>query len=134
MLAQMAGFFEGEGCISIGSCGGKQFHLMIRISNTCTRPLLRFSKYFGGKIRYHSVSHPNGKLIYGWICPTSQQLSFLKQLGHLIEVRPERVKIANQFIELKSWGCQGRKISARSYTRRKELYEQMKIINKTGRR
>lgn len=43
----LAGFFDGEGCITLGKNGG----VTISVVNTCYRVLCQFQDAFGGSVR-----------------------------------------------------------------------------------
>jgi len=49
-LSYMAGFFDGEGCISVGVYGNDYLSIVVNIAQNKIDPLLLFQKHFGGPI------------------------------------------------------------------------------------
>jgi hypothetical protein len=95
-LAYTAGFFDGEGCISIGKNGAVD----IRITNTAKSVLVKFQNLFGGNIgnRTQKVN----KTQYAYCLYGENAIEFIKLLKpYLIEKLPQAETIL-EYYELRN--------------------------------
>lgn len=132
-LAYLAGFFDGEGSISIlknlynmaARRGNPRYDLCARISNQHLETLLRCKEAFGGSIG----GSANANAFY-WSVSSIKAYRFLQEIEPFIRIKKSQLQLAKQFQELKS--------SRRTRTALTEeelcLYEQfqlaMKMLNK----
>jgi len=95
-IAYAAGFFDGEGCISISKNGAVD----IRITNTAKNVLVKFQKLFGGTIgnRTQKVN----KTQYAYCVYGENAIEFIKILKpHLVEKLPQAETIL-EYYELRN--------------------------------
>lgn len=70
-VAWAAGFFDGEGCVSIAKSARKgqplpYYRADLIVSNTSREPLDRFAGLFGGRVVVVRLAQHKRKLTYGW--------------------------------------------------------------------
>lgn len=131
-LIKMAGFFDGEGSISLTKHWRRkyqQIHLNIRVSNTFPELLKWFLVYFGGRLNRRAPSHLGKRSLYTWACPHSNRENFLKKVGSFLESRPERVEVAKQFLKTGSREVRPKGYPPKLKKEREELYRRMKVLN-----
>jgi hypothetical protein len=95
-IAYAAGFFDGEGCISISKNGAVD----IRITNTAKNVLVKFQKLFGGTIgnRAQKVN----KTQYAYCVYGESAIEFIKILKpYLVEKLPQAETIL-EYYELRN--------------------------------
>ena len=71
-IAWSAGFFDGEGFITIGRRSGKYrgHYLRVGVNHVAIGPLLKLQEIFGGKIQYEEKVKGNRKPRHRWIVNT----------------------------------------------------------------
>jgi len=95
-LAYLAGFFDGEGSISVTSCSTS---LKIVVTNTDRRAVNLFQKAFGGAIHTQDRSAINRKTCYQWYMHGKKAGYVLNALLPHLVVKKRRAEIALIFLE-----------------------------------
>jgi hypothetical protein len=92
-----AGFFDGEGCISIVFHKKKHYSLELAVSQADPNPLWAMQSLFGGRIVKHgqSVNRP----VYYWKASSRQSMEAIKEMLPFLVVKREQAIIALQFRE-----------------------------------
>ena len=109
--AWMAGFIDGEGCLTIARQMRKgrpspAYRVFITVSNT-NRPCLEFFKtLYGGEIynihdRRKDKRGTNWAEAYDWYCPVSSSERLLCDLLPYLRLKQEQAKILLEFIRSK---------------------------------
>jgi hypothetical protein len=104
-LIYLAGFFDGEGCISIchhsNSKKYKYLNLDIFVSNTNIPSLELFKNVFNGNIYAQSnktyKDHPNWKQAYVWQLGNNRASECLKELLPYLEQKKPQALLAIEF-------------------------------------
>lgn len=99
-LAWCAGFFDGEGYVTISRRNHKGYtghYLRVGINHVAPEPLYKFVELFGGKLEYDDKCKGNRKPRYRWAKSTSSALSVLEQLEPYLLNKQNVVKIAREF-------------------------------------
>lgn len=93
-LAYMAGFFDGEGCVSYGSKTPA-----VSLSQTVEAPLLMFVKYFGGKIHVGSRITTGGLTMFVYRRGSREdRLALLSALYPYCSSKREKMKKALELL------------------------------------
>ena len=129
----LAGFFDGEGCISLSRRRqSNKIRIMIKLGNTIREPLRLFQKEFKGNIRYRRPANPNSKDYYNWFCPSSEWIRFItKVIIPYSIIKKERGQIVLSFLETKKTGSS--RISIDEEKLRVALYLRVRKLNHRGR-
>lgn len=99
-LAYLAGFFDGEGCVSILSYhGGKSFGIRLFASQIDPRPLNILKDKFGGSIQVQPKL-PNRRTIYKWGVEGEKAVIALNLLRPYLVVKSEQADIVLEFAPL----------------------------------
>lgn len=82
-IAWAAGFFDGEGCVSITRYtvrGEDRFRLVIAVGNTSVVSLEKLKSLFGGRI--HKLNHTEGRRFYQhqWLVEADKASDALEQM------------------------------------------------------
>jgi hypothetical protein len=106
----IAGLLDGEGCISIGRCGGDFYGARLQIKMCAFDSLFYIQQKIGGRICLMK-SPGKHRDVFNWYIST-------KDMGKLLPLLlPELVIVFN---------------SCKSKIERQHLYKQMMALNKTG--
>lgn len=98
IVPYLAGFFDGEGTISIKSVQGKWVSLKLQMSNLNWDVVSLFKKVFGG---YAFEGRNNGKAFYHWGITSHKASSCLSRLEPYLIIKKEQAQLAIQFQTLK---------------------------------
>src|SRR6185295_17407740 len=103
ILAYCAGFFDGEGTVTITTektkvkTGRRNHRVQINASQKEIRPLLLFKSTFGGSVRL--ITKRGIRSCYTWwICGREKQLLFLETIIPFLLIKRTEAKIAKQFL------------------------------------
>lgn len=103
-LAYIAGFFDGEGSVTIHqnakpSPRGKNPNhtLQVSIGNTDPRVLVRVHEEFGGGFCYRKRIKANHRKIAQWQARSRSALAFLEAIQPYIEMKCDQVAVAIAF-------------------------------------
>jgi len=105
-LAWAAGFFDGEGSVSIPLVHPKtrgkayrQMQLQVTCTNTYPQALKRFQEWFGGRVttvHRGAKDHPR-KPCYKWAMEANGAASFLNAVRPYLKVKHEQADLALRF-------------------------------------
>lgn len=134
--AWMAGFFDGEGCISIRSTKKQPLpSSLITICNTKEDSIKVFQYYFGGKIHYRTFKTPgkNKKPEYRWNCPKATDIEFITIIFPFLVIKRVQAKLFLDFQKTLVRGSgRSRKVSDENRMLRYGIYGKMKLLNAKG--
>lgn len=123
--AYWAGFFDGEGCVTIES-NGKTSGLRCILTNTDLEVLLLAQKRYGGALNGKSKGKDNWKQSYHLRLRSVESKPFLEDILPYLIIKKERVVMALEYIEKFS----GR--GNRNPESREPYINRMKEFNKRG--
>lgn len=137
-LAWVAGFFDGEGYITIGrsvsTYKDKTYHghyLRVGINHVAPKPLERIHKLFGGTIRFKkSVSSKDGcnrKMRTEWLLQETKAIEFLKTIYPYLYNKEKAADIAFEFSLTK--GTHGKRVSDEVREKRDQLKQMLVDLN-----
>lgn len=102
--AYMAGFIDGEGCLSIvraqprGRTRSIGHRPMVIVANTNVASFDIFVKYYGSK-RSPSKKKPNHKIRWVWTCPAGKIYHLLKDVYPYLILKKKQAEIILDFLE-----------------------------------
>jgi hypothetical protein len=103
-LVYLAGFFDGEGCVSFGYTNGrpgeaKRPWCMASVGNTDLRPLELYKKRFAGSICLTGthLRRPNNKPLFQWHVSGKQLDLFLLSMTPFLIIKADKVDQAKEF-------------------------------------
>lgn len=106
----IAGFFDGEGNISISPHRVSEEHkgpylvLIINITQVDRTPLEHIAALYGGNIRIHRPANTNWSVVHRWNITARSALKFLEDIVPYLIVKREEALIAIEFQKLKKLG------------------------------
>jgi len=99
-LEYAAGFFDGEGCITIvRNKNSNSFALNVGINNTAYLPLKLICDRFGGSVRFRKSVNPNWRPQWQWQAVCKNAYYFLSSILPLLLIKKEEAKLAIEFYE-----------------------------------
>ena len=136
-LAYFAGFFDGEGCISLWrrKKKGKKIKshgFMVRLNNTNPFPLKKGQKIFGGSygiVKYQALHFPRKKPVWEWRLTGKSGEFFLRQIVDYLIIKKEEVLLILEYREtiLKSGKRINREvITPELFQKRENIAEKMR--------
>lgn len=139
-----AGFFDGEGCVSITyskrrpwkSDPSKRilcFRMVVLIANTDRGIVELFRSRFGGSIDSSNAGHPDyHKTCFSWkLTGAELQLSFLRAIRPFTLVKGPRIDIGMDYLKTVGSGP-GKRISQENWNLRIDCYNRLRVLNKRG--
>ena len=120
-LSYIAGFFDGEGYISLSYYKKKNtFCLCAGVNNTNKYVLLEIKKIFGGNINtYSDKRNKNWKPLHRWKVFNQQALNFLKFIHPYLKIKNEKCYWAIKFQEKQKKGIRTMNLNEKlSYRKR----------------
>jgi hypothetical protein len=106
MLAYLAGFFDGEGCISItkgkNHLGNVQYGLRVIVSNTNDYVLQMYKFSFGGRIQKRKYKKPEWRDCFAWELSSTRAYDFLKCVYPYLILKKAQADLAFDFQENQS--------------------------------
>lgn len=101
ILAYLAGFFDGEGCIEFGT-RKTDSKVIISVGQTNPEPLLLFQKYFGHKVIKWSRLTKGGLQYWRYRFSKSEKVvTFLSSLYPYLIVKKDKAKLALELLDFK---------------------------------
>ena len=133
----IAGFFDGEGCVSIKRTGGSGNYLQVvaQIINTDIDILKKFKEKFSGNIHVMYRTKPNHKTGYTWKVASKSAYEFLLAIYPYAIIKRDRIKLALEFQEriVNKNGLRDKcHLTNDERLLRLGLREQMLLLNKRG--
>ena len=92
LLGYLAGFFDGEGWVTIALSGGK-YTLQIGAANIDTRPLLLMQERWGGSV----LRQGKTKLCWSWRACSDQAYDALREMLPYLIVKRGQAEIAMEY-------------------------------------
>jgi hypothetical protein len=127
--AYVAGFFDGEGCITIKTEKGTPSSLSTGISQKDIKPLKRIKEIFGGSIYYHK---PND--MYQWRANNDLSYWFLLAILPYLIVKKEQALLAIEYQHLRDKQGSKHRLTEQELSDRLEISFQItslkKVVNK----
>lgn len=119
--AWMAGFVDGEGCITISKQVRKNrptpaYRVFITISNTDYAVLEFFKLHYGGSIYNVHERRKDKRNIkwsdtYDWYCPISSSKRFLRDILPYLRLKRKQAELCLEFLETRKNTKQARRIN-----------------------
>lgn len=132
-IEYIAGLFDGEGCISIGtyeSYGNKQYRLSVEIGLLRSeRVLKQLKQQFGGVLRVKENCGWSKKSIPYWSVNCREALAFLKSIQPYIVIKSRQCALAIQFYDEGQWKT-GHKVTDEELGRRERIRNEIHKMNK----
>jgi len=139
--AYLAGFIDGEGCVSItkkkdhkGMRFGYCFRPMIVVGNTNQACLETLRRWTGlGRVSFAKRGNrPKNKDGWQWIIWSRQAEQLLRSVSALLLIKTPQTKIVLSFISNSRSSPGRRGLSATEWKRQHRCYEAIKRLNKRG--
>lgn len=99
-LAYLAGFFDGEGCISINRNSSQHYGLLLAAAQINPAPLFLLYQRFGGYIVRKQRPTDRYRAVHQWRSSGREAADVLRQLQPYLVVKKEEADIAIEFQEL----------------------------------
>lgn len=134
-LAYLAGFVDGEGCITLGRCKkGKwdSYHCDFIIANTDERVMRWIVREFGGTYYTKKPGAPQWKPVHRWYAKRDIIVSLLTQLRPLLLIKRRQATIALKFLASRKRGWGSRGITSEEWRYRDKLIRRNHELNKVG--
>jgi hypothetical protein len=127
-LAWAAGFFDGEGCITVFKSTLYGPKLNVSIGQVVKAPLQVLHDMFGGTLYWKEAygSHKSGIWMLEWRDGKSE--SFLKSILPYLVVKRSQAELALEFISLR--GTRGVKPALQVVERREQIRVEMRDLKK----
>jgi len=135
LKAYLAGFIDGEGCITIHK-QPPTYPIYISVTNTKTKILELLATNYGGKITTYAQKLPNRKPIHRWCVANIQAVKLIKDILPYLRLKKKVAELClllHQTItdyRRRYPACRGTEPSELS--RRFSIYSQVKELNKRG--
>jgi hypothetical protein len=135
--AYIAGFFDGEGCISLGykkDTSYRRHHtyqLVVTVANTNKEILNFLHQRFGGHFRKGRPPSKNGKEVYVWALLCRKALKFLEEIYPYLRLKKKQAELAFEYYKLVNpYG--NHTFDSENWKKRDEIYYKLKALNKRG--
>src|SRR4030042_87280 len=106
LLAYLAGFFDGEGCVTIikgkNHLGNVQYSLRVIVVNTNEYVLHLYKLSFGGRIQKRKYKKPEWRDCYAWELGSTRAYDFLKCVYPYLILKKAQADLAFEFQENQS--------------------------------
>lgn len=135
LLYYLAGFFDGEGSISLfprNPLKGSGYFLRVNVTNTNREVLDILKEHFGGRIIIILKPGIIRKDCYRWTIESDKAGKFLITIRDKIRIKKERLEVAIKYLETVEKIPSGKIIPKEVQRKRKLLYSLMKQLNKKG--
>lgn len=133
-LEYLAGFFDGEGCVSIikNNRNGRRsptYVLVVAVSGTNPVPLRAFLDRFGGGLYSKKVYRKNHTASFMWIVQARPALAFLAEIEPLLVVKRQDASIGIEFQRLKTASASTRRLTSDAIKGRETLRGRLALIH-----
>jgi hypothetical protein len=129
LLAYMAGFTDGEGCIRIGKTYSAKrsvnHRLEVIVANTDIKPLMLMHKNYGGHIRGRNFDN----LLY-WTVYNETAINYIKDIRPYLVTKAEQADVALEFFREKTkyLPAPNRRLPKEEIELRDRFYEKIKAL------
>lgn len=96
-IRYLAGFVDGEGCISISSRQTGVPYIRLRIANTNLEVVKKIQKQYGGSF-YKVKKRKGSKQVYSWEVSTNLAINLIRQLEPYLIVKRYQAQLVEQFV------------------------------------
>jgi len=129
-IRYFAGFFDGEGCISIvHTKGNNNYRLNVQVSNTNKYVLMCFKKRFGGYVTPLIKRSDRHTQAYVWKLADAKAGTFLKEINPYLIVKKPQGELALHFQNrINANGGNNTPLTDEERLHRKELKEKLLAI------
>ena len=134
-LAYLAGFFDGEGSVSISENGkpspralSPNHTLQVAIGNTDITVLKQIQQHFGGYLTTRCPSKPRHKTVYQWSLRSTGAADFLKAIRPYLKMKCKQADIAIAFQESKPKYSKAR-VTAEIVAWREQQRKDIRMLN-----
>lgn len=127
VIAWAAGFFDGEGCVSVGRDG----HLAVTASQVVPDPLFALSDAFGGTIRGAKAVEPNRQDQWQWRTNGEGARRFLVAVRPYLRVKGRQADLAFELMALPR--ARGLSITPAVAVERERIFQAVRALNRRGR-
>lgn len=136
-LAYIAGFFDGEGCISIKRCLCKErkvarYQLEVTVGSTDEWACRRLLLMFGGNIRQTKQQNKNWKPFWVWRASSKTAGDFLKAIMPYLHLKQDRAILALKFQIARTEKQDRRPLSSEAIVLEEAQQILMQSLNKRG--
>lgn len=131
--AWIAGFFDGEGCITISYTGEKRWHtLCVQIGNIRPHEIEWIHSYYGGTLLRRKTSKSTN-LVTRWRVYSKKAVLFLEDILPYCKSKRRRVLLALAFrrYKVKSRPTSGRTLPEGVHERREQFRRAISRLNHT---
>lgn len=136
-LIWLAGFIDGEGCITIAREKDKPRKLILKIGNTNEYIIKLIAKWFKGGIAYQEGKNNSKDSWHFQTCNETAAI-ILRAVYPYLLIKREQAYIGLEYVKLIYNGNEERykenKITKIILKLKKKLFNQIRILNQTGRR
>lgn len=132
-LAWAAGFFDGEGCISVVRCTHKgvareQVQVLLDVAQVNPTPLERLVALFGGRIRVSPNGQDGAWRIHAWRIYGRKAGVILQQVLPYLIGKRRQAELCLELISMQ--GGPGQRRSDAVYARSLAIAEELRILNR----
>lgn len=134
LLAYLAGFFDGEGCIYINKFWDKrlnrhEYALSIEVGNTNPVPLRMFQEIFGGDFRPRIKKQKHWKQAWAWRVKSEMAEIFLESLLPYLVLKEEEAILALEYRRTCVKNC-GQRRTEEEIEQREKHYVELKALKR----
>lgn len=99
MVAWAAGFFDGEGSVTIRRNARTEQHwLYMQATQIRPEPLIRLRDLFGGTVHYKAPGERNWAPLYVWNCSCRKAAAALAEMAPYLTVKHAHADLAAEFV------------------------------------
>lgn len=126
-LEYLAGYFDGEGCVSFTKAGTKYPSLRIAVATADLEVLQEFFKRFGGSLSKEKQSGRRRQMYRWYVCGGSRAQEILKELLPFLVAKRPQAELA--MIPDFRQGKVGKRLTNEERRVRLDILEQVQAIN-----
>jgi intein-encoded DNA endonuclease-like protein len=120
--AYFAGFFDGEGCVSIARQRGRSYSLIVQVSQKRLDQLERLQTEYGGRISIGDAGN--------WVVIGLSAYNFLADIYPWLQEKRDQVELAIEYSYLFGFGQIGRRRTADEKNTQQIMYELMRSLKR----
>ena len=133
-MLYLAGIIDGEGTIGISKLSKRLYQIRLSVGNT-SEGLIDYlqDNYGGNKFGPYKQKGEKRKDKFQWDCNGNKAIELIKQIEpYLIIKQPQAELVLKSWEDTFKWDYTGRETPRYALDKRKNLYQQMKKLNKKG--
>lgn len=132
--AYLAGFFDGEGCVTLDEDKRGYFKFALILDNTHLTPLMLLREVFGGTIRTKVPDNPNHNVFYKWRIHDRKARRALGFMFPFLRIKRPHAELAFEYAETLCRRGGTDRLSEQQRVLRRHLVTQSKLLNARGRK